>query len=234
MMMQRRHCENATAGELKTQHLHNDRDRLDDKNATDNGEEKLLLTTNRDHSNHPADGERPGVAHEHFGRMTIEPKESESGADERSANHREFTGEWIERDLQILRDFEVVVEKSEDAEVKHAEKNEPNEPIIGAGPEDAGEEDGPDDEHATHGGSTLFAAVQFSQTANFLDATDGLADFERDQFANDEIPKNQTEREPRHGRCNGTESDIKENVEPADLIAQAMEKEHHRRFPPTG
>src|SRR5205823_13525453 len=39
--------------------------------------------------------------------MTIEPKESESGADERSANHREFTGEWIERDLQILRDFEI-------------------------------------------------------------------------------------------------------------------------------
>src|SRR5207237_9629379 len=99
MMMQLQHCENATAGELKTQHLHNDRDGFDYKNATDNGEQKLLLTTNRDHSDHPADGERAGIAHEDFGRMTIEPKESESGADKRSANHGELTGKRIERDL---------------------------------------------------------------------------------------------------------------------------------------
>src|SRR5437868_8701980 len=99
MMMQRRHRENAAAGELETQHLHDDRDRFDDENATDNGEQKFLLTTNRDHSDHPTDGERAGIAHEDFGGMTIEPKESESGADKRSANHGELTGKRIERDL---------------------------------------------------------------------------------------------------------------------------------------
>src|SRR5438270_2003073 len=99
MMMQRRHRENAAAGELETQHLHDDRNRFDDENATNNGEQKFLLTTNRDHADHPADGERTGIAHENFGRMTIEPKKPESGADERRANHGELAGEWIEWDL---------------------------------------------------------------------------------------------------------------------------------------
>ena len=36
--------------------------------------------------------------------------------------------------------------------------------------------------------------MQLSQTADFLDASDGLANFS-DQFANDKIPKNQTEHE---------------------------------------
>ena len=88
MVMQRRHRENAAACQLKTQHLHNDGDGLDNKHAANDGEEKFLLTTNSDDANHSADGERTGVSHENFGRVTIEPEKTEPGADERGADHR--------------------------------------------------------------------------------------------------------------------------------------------------
>src|SRR5881227_1380347 len=107
MMMKGRHRENAAAGQLKTQHLHDDRDRFQDENTTDDGEEKFLLTTNGDDADHSADGKRAGVPHENFGRMTIEPEESKPGTDEGGANHRQLTGERIEWDLQIFCDFEV-------------------------------------------------------------------------------------------------------------------------------
>src|SRR5438445_398507 len=296
MMMKRRHRENAAPGQLKTQNLHYDRDRFEDENTTDDGEEKFLLTTNGDDSDHPADGERAGIPHEDFGGVTIEPEETKPGTDERSANHGQLTGERIKRDLQIFRDLEItggirkksvgerdrdgaadgetvetvgqidgvggtddhhrkknesepphvgdhgrfeerqikrarldlqqrageknhrdhgreyqlrsqfhparhavgfflgdleiVVEKSKDAQIEHAEKNEPDEAIIGAGPEHTGEEDRADDQHATHGGGALFSTVKFGQTSHFLDAADGLADLERDQFSDDEIPEN--------------------------------------------
>src|SRR4029077_3626440 len=134
----------------------------------------------------------------------------------------------------FLGDFEIVVEKSEDTQIEHADQEEPDEAIIGTGPEHAGEEDGADDQHATHGGGALFSTVQFGQTSYFFDAADGLADFERDQFSDDEIPKNQRQRERGHSCRNRAKSNVKENVETADLITQAMEIEHHRAFPPTG
>ena len=134
----------------------------------------------------------------------------------------------------FLGDLEIVVEKSEDTEIEHAEKDEPDEAIIGTGPEHAGEEDGADDQHATHGGGALFSTVQFGQTSHFLDAANGLADLERDQFSDDEIPKNQGQSERGYSCRNRAKGNVKENVETADLIAQAMEIEHHRAFPPTG
>ncbi len=39
MVMQRRHRENAFAGELETQHLQDDRDGFDHENAADNDEQ---------------------------------------------------------------------------------------------------------------------------------------------------------------------------------------------------
>src|SRR5213080_3107120 len=83
MMMKGRHRENAAAGQLKTQHLHDDRDRFQDENTTDDGEEKFLLTTNGDDADHPADGERAGIPHENFGRMTVEPEKTKPRTDER-------------------------------------------------------------------------------------------------------------------------------------------------------
>ena len=92
---------------LETHHLQNDRDRFDDENAADHREQQFLFTTNRDHPDHAADGERAGVAHEDFRRMTIEPEKAEAGADERGANYGEFAGERIKWDLQIFRDAKI-------------------------------------------------------------------------------------------------------------------------------
>jgi hypothetical protein len=44
---------------------------------------------------------------------------------------------------------------------------------------------------------------------------------------NDEIATSQRDQESRHRRGNGAERDIKENVEPDEVIAQVMEVVHH-------
>src|SRR2546422_10242121 len=107
MVMNRRHREDAFAGEFKTQHLQNDRDRFDNEDTTDNSEEQLLLAADRDDTNHSPNGERTSVTHENARGMTVEPEKTETRADERTANNGQFAGEWIKRNLQILRDFEI-------------------------------------------------------------------------------------------------------------------------------
>ena len=71
-----------------------------------------------------------------------------------------------------------------------------------------------------------------ARRSHFLGAANRLADFERDQFSNDVIPKEQREDERGDRRRNRAKSDVKENVEAADLLAQAMEIIHHRACPP--
>src|SRR5947207_14931673 len=104
MVMKRRHRENPFAGELETQHLENHRDRFDHKNAADDDEKQFLFATDRDDADQAADCERAGVAHKNFGRMTIEPEKTETGADERGTNDRQLGGERIKWNLQIFRD----------------------------------------------------------------------------------------------------------------------------------
>src|SRR5205823_3911775 len=50
-------------------------------------------------------------------------------------------------------------------------------------------------------------------------------------FSNNEIPKNQCDQESCHGCRNGAECNIKENVEPDEVGAQAMEVVHHTEIP---
>ena len=103
-MMNRRHGEKPSAGQFETQDLEDDRDRFDHENPADDGEKQLLFAANRDDPNHAADGERAGVAHENFGRMAVEPKKAEPGADERRTDHGKLAREGIKRDLEVLRD----------------------------------------------------------------------------------------------------------------------------------
>jgi hypothetical protein len=76
--------------------------------------------------------------------------------------------------------------------------------------------------------------VKLGQASHFFDAADGLADLERDQFSDGEIPENQRQGEGGHGCRDRAKSNVKKNIEAPDLIAQAMKIEHHRMFPPTG
>ena len=106
-MMNRRHRENPTTGQLKTENLQNDRHGLDHKDPTDDGKQELLLAANRHDPNHSADRERAGVAHKHPCRMTIEPKKSETRADQRAANDRELTRKRVKGNTQIFRNPEI-------------------------------------------------------------------------------------------------------------------------------
>ena len=107
VMMERRHREDAFAGQLETEHLQDDRDRFDHEDAADHHEQQLLFATNRDDADHAADGQRAGVAHEDFRGMAIEPEKAESRADQRRANDRQLAGEGIKWDLEILRDAKI-------------------------------------------------------------------------------------------------------------------------------
>jgi len=62
---------------------------------------------------------------------------------------------------------------------------------------------------------------------NFRRSANRLSQFQRDQSSNNEVSKHQREQERRHCGGNGSEGDIKENVEPDEPIAQVMEEVHH-------
>src|SRR2546426_8633353 len=107
MMMERRHRENTATGQLKTDHLENDRNRFNHEDTTDYDQEEFLFTADRDHADHPPKGQRAGVTHENFCRVAIEPKKSETGTDERGTHYRQLAGEWVKRNLQIFRDSKI-------------------------------------------------------------------------------------------------------------------------------
>src|SRR5690606_38643879 len=106
MMMDRRHQEDAAAGHLEEADLDDDRQRLHDEEAADDGEHDLMLGGHRDGADQPAHGERAGVAHEDRGGRRIEPEEAEAGADDGAEHHGEFAGAGHEMDLQIFRSEE--------------------------------------------------------------------------------------------------------------------------------
>src|ERR1700726_1466591 len=64
MVMDRRHPEDALAGELERRHLHD-----------------LMFDRNRDRAKHAAERQRTGIAHEDRRRRRVEPQESQSGAE---------------------------------------------------------------------------------------------------------------------------------------------------------
>jgi hypothetical protein len=62
---------------------------------------------------------------------------------------------------------------------------------------------------------------------NFCRSANRLSQFQRYQYSNYEVSKNQREQERRHRRGTGSERDIKEHVEPDEPVAQVMEEVHH-------
>ena len=87
MMMKRRHRENAFAGQLETQHLQDDRDRLrctktPPTTARSNSCLQQIATT----PIIPPIASEPVSPMKTLAGMTIEPEKAEAGADERGAN----------------------------------------------------------------------------------------------------------------------------------------------------
>src|SRR5258705_2568823 len=83
VMMQRRHLEDALAGELERKHLHDHRHRFEHEQTADDGERDLVLGGDRDLADQPAERERAGIAHEDGGRRRVEPQQAEARADHR-------------------------------------------------------------------------------------------------------------------------------------------------------
>ena len=69
--------------------------------------------------------------------------------------------------------------------------------------------------------------MQFRQLAHFRGGSDGLADLERDQFADDVIPEKQRERKSGDGREDGAKGDVVEDVEAFESAGEEMEVIHH-------
>src|SRR5207245_10057735 len=121
--------------------------------------------------------------------------------------------------------------KTEHTETQHREKYEPDEAVVRPRPEKTGDEDGANDQHASHRRSSLLRPVQFCQPANLIRASNWLTDLEPNQFDDYGLPKDERENERRHGGRHGPERDIKEHVKADKLIAQSMKVEHHLRIP---
>src|SRR5688572_31956970 len=107
MMMQRRHREDAFAGQPEAEHLEDDRGCFEDEDAAHDREQQLLFATNSDDANHAADGQRAGVAHDHFRGMVVEPEKAQARSDQRGANDRQLAGVGIKWDLEILGDAKI-------------------------------------------------------------------------------------------------------------------------------
>src|SRR5580700_7228897 len=95
MMVDRRHLEDALAGELERDHLHDHRHRLEHEQAADHGENDLVLGGDRDGTDHAAERQRAGIAHEDRGRRRVEPEKAQAGAEHRAAQHRKLAGAII-------------------------------------------------------------------------------------------------------------------------------------------
>ena len=93
------------------------------------------------------------------------------------------------------------------------EESEPDETIIRPRPKDTGNDNRADDEHAAHRWRSLFSAVQFGKATHFFGGANRLADFERDEFADDEVSEEKREHERRDRRRDRAKGDVGENIE---------------------
>jgi hypothetical protein len=69
--------------------------------------------------------------------------------------------------------------------------------------------------------------MKLGKAMNFCRAANRLSQLQCSQFSDDEIPENERDQKSRYRRSDGSERDVKENVEPNELIAQSMEVVHH-------
>src|ERR1044071_9299341 len=95
MMMQRRHEKNppalpgAVPAEFEPGHLDQHGNGLGDEHAAGDHEHQRLVDEHRDDAQHAAQGQGPGVTHEHLRGVTVEPEKSQAGADHGGAKDGE-------------------------------------------------------------------------------------------------------------------------------------------------
>src|SRR6202011_5406023 len=129
----------------------------------------------------------------------------------------------------FLCDFEIIINETEHAEINHGEKSEPDEAIVWTRPKKTGNKNSANNHDAAHRRRSLFATVQLRKPMNLGSLANWLAELERRQNANDEIPEQERDHERSDRRGHGAKGDVRENVECADLVAEPVKIVHHTR-----
>src|ERR1700691_1754962 len=110
VMVNRRHLENAFLAQLVRTDLQYHRQRLDNENPSDEGQQQFMF----DHHSNRADGsaqrQRTHVAHEYLGRMCVIPEKSNRRPDHRPAKNRKLPDLWHALQFQINRKSGVAAE----------------------------------------------------------------------------------------------------------------------------
>ena len=119
-----------------------------------------------------------------------------------------------------MRHLRIVICESDGCEGEGGEYGDPDETIAQVGPEQRRDDDGDDDEQASHGWRTGFFLVGFwAFLANVL------PDLEITQSADDEWPNNQGGKERGQAGEGGAEGDVAEDAERGNVVLQLQEQQ---------
>src|ERR1022692_582046 len=116
-MVDGRHFENAFAvAQLIAAHLKDDGNGFQNEDAADEEQQDFLLDEHGNHGHGAAEAQRTDVAHEDFGGMRVVPQEADASPGHGAAEHGEFAGARIARQLQVLGELRVAAGIGEDGE----------------------------------------------------------------------------------------------------------------------
>ncbi|MNZ28249.1 hypothetical protein D3C78_454750 [compost metagenome] len=116
MVVDRRHAEHALAGQLEGGHLDHHRQGLHDEHTAHDEQDDFLTHDHGDGAQCGAQCQGTDVAHEHLGRIGVEPQKAQAGTDQRAAEHNQLTCARHVRDQQVFSEFHVTRQVAEDAQ----------------------------------------------------------------------------------------------------------------------
>src|SRR5262245_11178634 len=108
VVVNRRHQEDALAGELEAHDLRHDAESLEEEDAAEDDREQLVLEEHGASAEPATERERTDVSHEDLRGVRVVPEEADAGAEQRSAEDGELTGARDLRDVEVARDDEAL------------------------------------------------------------------------------------------------------------------------------
>ncbi len=91
-MVYRRHAEDAPVEHPEADDLGDDRERLHDEEAADDGEQEIQVEQQAQRGRARPDRERSGVAHDDLGRRRVPPEEADTRSGQRHGDQRQVDG----------------------------------------------------------------------------------------------------------------------------------------------
>ena len=104
MVVDRRHPEDALAGQFERDDLNDHAQGLDDEDSADYSQQDFLSNQDGNGAERATEGEGTDISHEEFRRRCIEPEKAESAADQGATDNRELSGAGNVLDLKIFGD----------------------------------------------------------------------------------------------------------------------------------